>query len=227
MQWWKNTRAAVTNLNYWFLTPIFTAAVEPLCLTGLYLLVGNNNPQLLPVRHLPFWVQCLIILAIQDFMSYWIHRFFHGRRAWKFHAIHHSSVELDWMSAGRFHPVNLLQFVVIDLVILSMGFSIPAILMLAPINFIHSALVHANLNWTFGPLRYVIASPVFHRWHHTTQEEGLDKNFAGTFPVLDLMFGTFYMPRGKLPANYGINDPNFPEGFWQQMRHPFREKQAT
>ena len=35
-----------------------------------------------------------------------------------------------------------------------------------------SAFVHANLNWTLGPFRYVLASPVFHRWHHTALERG-------------------------------------------------------
>jgi sterol desaturase/sphingolipid hydroxylase (fatty acid hydroxylase superfamily) len=29
----------------------------------------------------------------------------------------------------------------------------------------------------------VIATPVFHRWHHTTAERGGEKNFAATFPA--------------------------------------------
>ena len=40
-------------------------------------------------------------------MLYWLHRLFHGGGFWKYHAIHHSSEELDWISAARFHPVNL------------------------------------------------------------------------------------------------------------------------
>jgi WD40 repeat protein len=64
---------------------------------------------------------------------------------------------------------------------------------------------------------------VFHRWHHTQQEEGLDKNFASTFPFLDVIFGTFYMPAGKLPEQFGNGDPDFPEGFWGQFLHPFRK----
>jgi hypothetical protein len=87
-------------------------------------------------------------------------------------------------------------------------------------------MVHANLNWTFGPLKYVFASPVFHRWHHTLEDEGLDKNFAPTFPVLDLIFGTFYMPPGKLPARFGVHDTEFPEGFLGQFVYPFRRSGA-
>jgi hypothetical protein len=85
-------------------------------------------------------------------------------------------------------------------------------------------MVHANLNWTFGPLRYLLASPVFHRWHHTLEGEGLNKNFAPTFPFLDLIFGTFYMPPGKLPEQFGNGEPDFPEGFLGQLIYPLMKK---
>jgi sterol desaturase/sphingolipid hydroxylase (fatty acid hydroxylase superfamily) len=46
------------------------------------------------------------------------------------------------------------------------GISPDIFVVVGPFNIITSCLVHANLNWTFGPLRYVLVSPVFHRWHH-------------------------------------------------------------
>jgi len=91
-----------------------------------------------------------------------------------------------------------------------------------PFTIAYSAFVHANLNWTLGPFKYVLASPVFHRWHHTPADEGGDKNFASTFPILDWLFGTFYMPEGKVPTAYGIDDKEFPEGFGSQLLYPFR-----
>ena len=39
--------------------------------------------------------------------------------------------------------------------------------------------LHSNVPWSFGRLRYVVASPVFHRWHHTTEKEGIDRLIAG------------------------------------------------
>jgi sterol desaturase/sphingolipid hydroxylase (fatty acid hydroxylase superfamily) len=102
-----------------------------------------------------------------------------------------------------------------------MGFSPAAVIALSPFNLVYSAMVHANLNWTFGPLRHVFASPVFHRWHHTTAPEARDKNFAATFPVLDVIFGTFYMPARRRPEKFGIGESDFPEGFWGQMLFPF------
>ena len=189
---------------------------------GIRLLFHGADPQPLPVRHLPLWQQCILILLIQDVLLYVIHRIFHTRLAWRFHAIHHSPTVLDWMSTSRFHPVNhFLAFTVADVTVLLMGFSPEALIVLMPFNLIYSAMTHANLNWTFGPLRYLLASPVFHRWHHTTEKAGLNKNFASTFPLLDLLFGTFYMPLGKLPEQFGNGEKDFPEDFWGQLLHPF------
>jgi WD40 repeat protein/sterol desaturase/sphingolipid hydroxylase (fatty acid hydroxylase superfamily) len=226
MYWWKDLRAVGTDFMYWFVVPLFLRVGRTLMLiAGVVLLFGGRAPQFLPVQDRPLWQQCLAILLIQDVMLYGIHRAFHSRPAWKFHAIHHSPTVLDWMSTSRTHPVNhLLEFALADVVVLLMGFAPAALVALVPFNMIYSAMVHANLNWTFGPLRYVFASPVFHRWHHTTREEGLDKNFASTFSFLDLIFGTFHMPPGRLPEQFGTGDPDFPEDFWGQFVHPFRKK---
>ena len=85
---------------------------------------------------------------------------------------------------------------------------------------LYGILLHANVTWTFGPLRYVIASPAFHRWHHTSEEAGLDKNFAGLLPIWDLLFRTFYLP-GQVPRVFGVRDA-IPDGFVGQMTWPFR-----
>jgi sterol desaturase/sphingolipid hydroxylase (fatty acid hydroxylase superfamily) len=82
--------------------------------------------------------------------------------------------------------------------------------------------VHANLNWTLGPFRYVIATPVFHRWHHTPVGDGGNTNFAGTFPIWDILFGTFRMPEGQLPENYGKDESAMPSGIVGQLAFPFR-----
>jgi len=223
--WWTNRRAAVTDMVYWLLMPLVGQLGRALLLVlGVALLYGNAPTQEFALRSWPVWAQCIAILLLQDAMMYVIHRIFHTRWAWRFHAVHHSSETVDWTSAVRFHPVNLIaEFALADAVILLMGFDPLALAVLGPFNLIYSVMVHANLNWTFGPLRYVFASPVFHRWHHTAEEEGLDKNFAPTFPFLDWMFGTFYMPGGRRPEVYGTNSTSLPAGFVGQTIYPFRK----
>jgi sterol desaturase/sphingolipid hydroxylase (fatty acid hydroxylase superfamily) len=229
MYWWKDLRAAATDSIYWFMVPLFLRVGQTLMLmAGMKLLFGGKESQLLPVKDLPVWVQCAAILLIQDVQLYLMHRIFHSRLAWRFHAVHHSPKMLDWTSTTRFHPVNnLLSFTLADVVVLLIGFSPEALVALVPFNLMYSAMTHANLNWTFGPLRYVFASPVFHRWHHTTQEQGIDKNFASTFPVLDVIFGTFYMPVGELPEQFGNGDPDFPGDFWGQLLYPFVRRRPS
>jgi sterol desaturase/sphingolipid hydroxylase (fatty acid hydroxylase superfamily) len=229
MFWWKDLRAAGTDCTYWLVLPLLGRLFRVWLLAlGVRLLFGAAGLHALPVNEWPLWLQAVLILLIQDVLLYWIHRAFHTRAAWRFHAVHHSPKLLDWMSSPRFHPVNtLLGFSLAEAVVLLLGFSPEALWALAPFNTVYSAMVHANLSWTFGPLRHVFASPVFHRWHHTTLAEGRDKNFAPTFPFLDVLFGTFYMPPGKAPGQFGIDETDFPEDFWGQLVYPFRKAPAA
>ena len=231
--WWRK-RDLVTDLCYWFFIPVVTryfrigllvagAAVFFHITTadGLIAFYENGHG---PLAALPLVVQMVIFLVGEDVITYWTHRLFHGAQLWKYHAVHHSSEELGWISAARFHPINLFFGAVIaDVVLLIAGISPNVFVVLGPVTIAHSAFVHANLDWTFGPFKYVIATPVFHRWHHTAAERGGEKNFAATFPVLDLIFGTFYMPAGEKPDKYGIDDLEFPTTFGAQLLRPFTQ----
>src|SRR5262249_2397972 len=161
-------------------------------------------------------------------LMYWFHRAFHRPAIWKYHAVHHSSKELDWISAARFHPINvMLGSVAADVALFLAGISPEASILLAPCSLAHSAFVHSNLYCHLGPLRYVIAGPVFHRWHHCAADRGGNQNFAPTFPVIDVIFGTFYMPQPELPDGYGVADEKFPSGFGGQMIYPFKQASGS
>jgi sterol desaturase/sphingolipid hydroxylase (fatty acid hydroxylase superfamily) len=233
--WWRK-RELITDLCYWFVIPLFARFLRiGLLVLGAAWLFGITTAEGLiafyddghgPLTHLPLCVQAVTFLVASDLMIYWLHRAFHRPAMWRYHAVHHSSEELDWMSAARFHPVNIfLGSVLADVVLLLAGISPNVLVVLGPFTVAHSAFVHANLNWTLGPLKHVIAGPVFHRWHHTAAEDGGDKNFAGTFPVLDLLFGTFHMPKDRVPDGYGVIDP-VPPSFAAQMLYPFRRERA-
>jgi sterol desaturase/sphingolipid hydroxylase (fatty acid hydroxylase superfamily) len=231
--WWQK-RDLVTDICYWFFIPVITrflriglliaaAALIFHITTGEGLIAFYENGHG-PLAALPLFAQGVIFLIGEDFVMYWSHRWFHGKTLWKYHAVHHSSEELEWISAARFHPFNLfLGSVLADVVLLFAGISPNVFLVLGPLTTAHSAFVHANLDWTLGPFKYVIASPVFHRWHHTAADRGGEKNFAATFPILDVIFGTFYMPAGQVPDQYGIEDRTFPQTFGSQLAHPFTQ----
>jgi hypothetical protein len=99
----------------------------------------------------------------------------------------------------RFHPVNLwLGSFLVTAVMLYLGISAKVVLFLVAFDTTTAVFVHANLNWTLGPLKYVVATPVFHRWHHTRPDEGGNANFGSLFSLWDVLFGTFHMPEREL-----------------------------
>jgi sterol desaturase/sphingolipid hydroxylase (fatty acid hydroxylase superfamily) len=178
-----------------------------------------------PFHGLPFWWQAALYLLLADFFLYWIHRGFHFSQLWRFHAIHHSATQVDWTTSYRNHPVNLLmQQSFVSVLMLMLGISPEVMVFFVPWDVFSAAFVHANVNWTLGPLKYVIATPVFHRWHHGLPDDGGNSNFAPTFSFYDVLFGTFYMPEGRLPQTFGVDDRAFPEAYLRQLVYPFRPK---
>jgi sterol desaturase/sphingolipid hydroxylase (fatty acid hydroxylase superfamily) len=231
--WWRN-RGLVTDFCYMVVVPFIAPYLRTsLMVMGAGLLASFMTAQQIgdyfengrgPLAGLPFWGQVAVYVVASDFMLYWTHRFFHGATLWRFHAVHHSAEEVDWTTAYRFHPVNMwLGAFLVTAIMLYVGVPPAVLLFLVPFDTTTAAFVHANLNWTLGPLKYVVATPVFHRWHHTPLNEGGNSNFGSLLSVWDVLFGTFYMPEGKLPLRYGIDEPAYPQGFLGQFVHPFRD----
>jgi sterol desaturase/sphingolipid hydroxylase (fatty acid hydroxylase superfamily) len=231
--WWRNPGLA-TDIWYILIIPFAAPYMRmSLMIGGAALLSGVMTTEEIadyfehgrgPLAVLPFWVQVPIYVVASDFLLYWTHRLFHGASLWRFHVIHHSAEEVDWTTAYRFHPVNLwLGSFLVTAVMLFLGLSPTVLLFLVAFDTTTSAFVHSNLNWTLGPLKYVVATPVFHRWHHTPLDQGGNSNFGALFSLWDVLFGTFRMPKHALPAHYGIDDPQFPPGFLGQTVYPFRD----
>jgi|GEM_PF-132670 len=226
-------RGVLTDAAYWILTPLVAKPLIRLSILlpiGLLVAAGVASVEEFrsraytgfgPLSRQPLWLQSLEIYLLVDLLSYWNHRLFHRGRWWPFHAVHHSSAELDWMSSIRVHPVNELVGTLCRATpVLLLGLNPVVTASTAPVLMLYAVLLHANVDWDFGPLRGVIASPVFHRWHHSRDPAAIDKNFAGLFPVWDILFGTYYMPRDRVPGNFGIHEP-MPEGYFAQLVHPF------
>lgn len=225
-------RGLATDLVYWFATPLITKSISQIGLVLILVLIYRTGPahvrDLLAHRDTllasqPLGLQGVEMLLIGDVIGYWTHRWFHGRRLWKYHAIHHSSTDLDWLSSVRLHPVNdWLSRWIQAAILLLLGFSPVAIAAYVPFLTFYAVFIHANVSWDFGRFGRLLASPRFHRWHHTSEEEGLDKNFAGLFPFIDRLFGTYYMPAGRLPREFGLKNQRIPASYLGQLLYPFR-----
>ena len=151
-------------------------------------------------------------LVVNEIGGYWGHRWSHEVPfLWRFHVIHHSAEEMDWLSSSPAHPVDLILHP-----LLCPGSSLrhrPGAAAGQPGRFrAHGRNRDHHVLGLFHPrepqlalrvLRVADLHPGFHHWHHTNDgPDVLNKNFAATFPWMDKCFGTLHLPK-EWPQKYG------------------------
>jgi sterol desaturase/sphingolipid hydroxylase (fatty acid hydroxylase superfamily) len=170
-----------------------------------------------------FGLQLIEAFLIAEVCGYWAHRATHAVPVlWRFHRVHHSIEEMDWLAAGRLHPVDQAftrSCIVLPLV--ALGFTKATFGAFLVFLTFQALFIHANVRFKLGPLRWLISSPEFHHWHHSGDPAAYNSNFAGEFPVLDLLFGTLHLPAGERPESYGIEE-SAPTGYLAQLTWPLR-----
>jgi sterol desaturase/sphingolipid hydroxylase (fatty acid hydroxylase superfamily) len=185
-------------------------------------------PLRLGIAASPTWVQIVAGFAITTVGGYAGHRAAHEvPLLWRFHRVHHSIRDLDWLAANHLHPLDETfgrSAAVLPLYALGFGrVSLGAFVILITVQAI---FIHANVRMNFGPVRWLIATPQFHHWHHAREPRAYNTNYAGEFPVLDALFGTLYLPADRWPAQYGI-DESEPAGYLRQIAWPLRTRCAA
>ena len=170
----------------------------------------------------PIWLQVIAVMVIADIGYYTAHRSFHAIPfLWKFHSVHHSIEEMDWLATHRVHPVDqILSNAMALLPIYFLGFSPVALGIHFAIYQAQALLVHSNVKVNFGPLKYLLASPEYHHWHHANQPEAYDRNFASQLSIIDVVAGTMFLPKHQ-PTRYGLTEP-MPPLYHQQLLYPVR-----
>ena len=173
---------------------------------------------------LPVPVAMLATFLVQDLANYWMHRLEHASRIlWAFHSVHHSQQVLSGITQFRHHVVNQLLHQVVMLIPIMALLGLPVGMWL-PVTLAFSlleSLQHAELDWTYGPLRRLFVSPVFHSIHHSTDPRKFGKNFGMTLSLWDFLFGTADDSQARERA-YGLPDWTVPESPLAQFTAPFR-----
>ncbi len=178
------------DLACWVFVPLLTA----LALERLGLDARLRGAALTRAGELPVWLQAALALLLADLVGYATHRAFHSRVLYRWHALHHARGRVDWLAAGRMHPINDLLSAAARTVLLGLvGFDLGALAPYLPLVLFHLVFIHADLPIDFGPLRWVLVSPAFHRHHHT--QAGGRQNLASIFPWIDAAFGTAEVTR--------------------------------
>lgn len=216
---------------------VFYFAFNHLLITAL-LLSGNyfvasvfgwaaNDSFQAYVQALPTLVQVIVLIICADFVLYWSHRFFHEVPAlWKIHAVHHSVEYMDWMAGSRNHVVQMFVDRCLAMVPLYLlGTSKESLDMYVAFAAFQAVYVHANVSIPTGPIKYILATPQYHHWHHSSQAPAIDTNYSVHTPLFDRLFGTYHMPVEYWPSHYGTVKP-LPKSFLGQMLYPFRKEET-
>ncbi len=221
-------RQWVVDLTYFFINSLLIEILTILTLKPAMVLfdwarVGWVSGT---VGSLPLFIQVPALLLVADFTQYWVHRTFHVVPfLWPFHAIHHSVDQMDWLAGSRLHLLDVILTRGLTYVpIFVLGFSQRALMVYVFLVAAQATFIHANVRWTFRPLRRVIATPAFHHWHHSSEREALDKNFAVHTPIWDILFGTYHLP-DRWPTEYGLcGRRDVPTRWVTQLLYPLRRR---
>ncbi len=179
------------------------------------------------VQSIHFIPQLLLCVLAADFVQYWTHRAYHEIPfLWRFHAVHHSAKTMDWLAGSRQHILELIVTRVGVLGILYvLGFDKGVMDLYIVIVGFQAVFNHANVHLPWGPVKYVIVTPDFHHWHHSSDDVAIDRNYAAHYAFLDHLFGTAIKGQQGFPEKYGVQGDYMPDGFLKQLAFPFRKQE--
>lgn len=192
-------------------------------------LFNIENLVAVKVGHFPVWTQLLIMFVIADFIQWNIHRQLHSRTwLWEFHKVHHSVKEMGFAAQFRFHFMETIVYKALQYIPLAMiGFGIEEFFVVHMMSVFIGHLNHANLNWDYGWLKYILNNPKMHIWHHSKvlpEEHPNGMNFGLSLSIWDYLFGSAYIPKEGKNIELGFEgDEQFPENFGKQLVFPFRK----
>jgi sterol desaturase/sphingolipid hydroxylase (fatty acid hydroxylase superfamily) len=172
---------------------------------------------------LPLGIQFAILFIVSDFVSFITHRFLHTNDTlWKFHQLHHSTENLNTLSAFRHHGIEDLYYG-LSHTVLSFIFIVDPHIRLGLGLLITFACYfqHANLRVKFGPwVDRIFITPLNHRWHHSLASyRPKGQNFGLFLSIWDRWFGSYYVPSHE-PERLGTS-ADYPRTLARRLIYPF------
>ncbi|MFT5860927.1 MAG: sterol desaturase/sphingolipid hydroxylase (fatty acid hydroxylase superfamily) [Flavobacteriaceae bacterium] len=193
--------------------------------------LGYEGGHLIDFSDVQWGWQLLIFFFIADFIQWVIHNLLHRVPfLWKFHKIHHSVKEMGFAAHLRYHFLETFVYQSMKYISLSMifGFSLSNAFIVYSLTVLIGHLNHANLGWSYGPLKYLLNNPKMHIWHHAKDlpaAHAKGMNFGISLSCWDYIFGTAHIPSDGRDIELGFpGDETFPESFAEQAIEPFKSK---
>jgi sterol desaturase/sphingolipid hydroxylase (fatty acid hydroxylase superfamily) len=216
----------VTDLTHFVVNNIFVTigavALVAVAAIPFYWLRGFDLES-----HLAPGIAIPVAVALVFVGNYWGHRLTHSvPLLWRFHSVHHSIQQMDWVAAGRLHPLDSAftqAFTILPLFVL--GYDGGVFAGAAIFVTLLAIFQHANVRLRFPVVRWIVPTPEWHHWHHSIDDEARDTNFG--LPIVDKVFGTAHLPKGRRPSGFGTHDPVPQASYLRQLAYPFRRPVAS
>ncbi|SEW38002.1 Sterol desaturase/sphingolipid hydroxylase, fatty acid hydroxylase superfamily [Chitinophaga sp. YR573] len=191
---------------------------------------AKNNWGLLNHVNIPATAKVILGILLFDFGSYLTHNLQHKVPfLWRFHRIHHSDLHLNVSSSLRFHPIDAIValFIYQGLAVAVLGISMTTFVIYGTIALPLLIMQHSNVklpDWFERIARLVIATPGWHKIHHSAHRQLTDSHYGDVFTFWDRIFGTWGHTQPH-EITYGLDE--FKEDHQQKVSHlmvsPFKK----
>lgn len=185
---------------------------------GLDNLVLYDTSQLNPA------VQLLVFFLALDFIQWFTHVLLHRFNfLWRYHKVHHSVEEMGFAAHLRYHWMENVFYTPMKFIAMMLigNFGPEQAFIVYYISIAIGHLNHANIDVSYGPLKYIFNNPRMHIWHHAytlpeNRRHGV--NFGISLSIWDYIFRTAYIPESGRDIPLGFESmEKFPKGFWGQI----------
>lgn len=185
-----------SNIGIVLIDTILVRLVFPMGAVGVAIFCQENNQGIFNWMGLSYWPSIFLTIIFMDLIIYGQHVLTHKIPVlWKLHRVHHSDRDLDFTSALRFHPLEIIFSMVLKSMAISiMGAHPKGILVFEIILSSMAIFNHSNI---YVPpsfekyLRWIIVTPQMHIIHHSEEQNESDTNFGFNLSIWDRIFGTY------------------------------------
>jgi len=200
--WTPSSRTdLVAVLFYEFVFRWFSFFASLLCGVGLlYVLVSRLLRDVAWAGVLPGAITenpvltMVLMFVVVDFVLYATHWAMHAVPVlWRIHRLHHAAEEMT-IGNGLRRTVTEVSFQELSGLLLLFFLFGPQrpelILPVLVIRHVFDMIQHSDLPWDYGRMGRLIASPRFHRMHHSNDPRDYNLHFSDILSVWDYLFGT-------------------------------------
>jgi sterol desaturase/sphingolipid hydroxylase (fatty acid hydroxylase superfamily) len=219
------------NLILTLLNSVLMRAVLPVAAVGVATFAAERALGMFNLFHIPYPLTLLLSVLALDLAIYLQHRMFHAVPLfWRLHRVHHTDLDFDVTTGGRFHPLEIILSMLIKFaVILALGPPAVAVLIFEILLNASSMFNHGNVRIPAAIdrfLRWAVVTPDMHRVHHSIKPLETNSNFGFTLPWWDRLFGTYRAEpqAGHEAMKIGLAQFRSPRELWldQMLLQPLR-----